>query len=81
MATSALSREDQGKREGRQLGLVEAPGTDLDAALAIRARRLDQEGTRRFRDLDELIQSLLPAVPPTGPRTDDVAVLLLRSAA
>ncbi|MBF9068551.1 SpoIIE family protein phosphatase [Streptacidiphilus fuscans] len=62
-------------------GLVESPDTDLDQALASHARQLDRNDPGQPTDLDALIDALLRAVPPTGPRTDDIAVLLLHTLA
>jgi PAS domain-containing protein len=60
-------------------GLVEAPDTDLDQALVAHAHQLDRGSAGPSVDLDALMNGLLRAVPPVGPRTDDIAVLLLHT--
>ncbi|MFC5910452.1 SpoIIE family protein phosphatase [Streptacidiphilus monticola] len=60
-------------------GLVEAPGDDLDQALMAHARQLDRDPRPCGAQLGGLVDDLLRTVPPTGPRTDDIAVLLLHS--
>ncbi|MEV5969611.1 SpoIIE family protein phosphatase [Streptomyces sp. NPDC051921] len=58
-------------------GLVEAPGVDPDRAAHALAGRLAEHGGQ---DLDRLIDTLLHQARPTGLYTDDIAVLLLRTA-
>lgn len=57
-------------------GLVEAPGVDLDESIAHLAWCLAQADEP---DLDGLIDKLLERVRPARQRTDDLALLLLRS--
>ncbi|WP_308114499.1 SpoIIE family protein phosphatase [Streptomyces sp. ISL-12] len=56
-------------------GLIETPGVDLDDAIAHLARHFAQADDR---DLDLLIDDLLKKAGPSGRRTDDVALLVLR---
>ncbi|MFE7808654.1 SpoIIE family protein phosphatase [Streptomyces sp. NPDC057430] len=57
-------------------GLVETPGTDFDDALAELAGHLAAVDDR---DLSLLIDTLLARVRPASRRTDDIALLALRS--
>ncbi|MFJ4467078.1 SpoIIE family protein phosphatase [Streptomyces sp. NPDC089424] len=57
-------------------GLVEAPGTDIDEAVADLARQL---ALTPADDIDALIDGLLRHALRGIPRTDDVAMLLLRT--
>jgi serine phosphatase RsbU (regulator of sigma subunit) len=59
-------------------GLVEAPGVDLDDAIAGLARHLARADDR---DLERLIDDLLDTGGTTGQRADDVALLVLHHAA
>ncbi|MEV5434338.1 SpoIIE family protein phosphatase [Streptomyces sp. NPDC052701] len=59
-------------------GLIEAPGVDLDDAIARLARRLARADDR---DLEGLIDDLLGNVGTTGQRADDVALLVLHHGA
>ncbi len=56
-------------------GLVEAPGVDLDDAVAALAGHLAKADDR---DLGRLIDTLLSRTGGTGRRTDDIALLVLR---
>ncbi|MFG2133599.1 SpoIIE family protein phosphatase [Streptomyces sp. NPDC048751] len=58
-------------------GLVEVPGTDATRATVGLVRHLAETDDH---DLDELIGSLVDHNWPTGQYTDDITVLLLRSA-
>uniref|UniRef100_UPI0030F37E40 PP2C family protein-serine/threonine phosphatase n=1 Tax=Streptomyces sp. GSL17-111 TaxID=3121596 RepID=UPI0030F37E40 len=58
-------------------GLVEAPGTDIDRTTAALVQHLAAHGDQR---LDLLVDGLIRRVWPTGRYTDDIAMLLLRSA-
>lgn len=58
-------------------GLVERPGTDVLDATADLAAHLAHAGVD---DLEHLIDSLVQGTWPAGGHTDDVAVLLLRTA-
>ncbi|MDQ0604593.1 GAF domain-containing protein/PAS domain-containing protein [Streptomyces canus] len=55
-------------------GLIETPGVDLDDSIAGLARHLADADDR---DLDLLIDDLLRKTGTAGPRTDDVALLVL----
>ena len=58
-------------------GLVETPGTDITASITALADHLTDSGDR---PLDDLADRLVHAVPHrTRARTDDIALLLLRS--
>ncbi|MEU4091684.1 SpoIIE family protein phosphatase [Streptomyces sp. NPDC026673] len=58
-------------------GLVETPGVDLDEAMAGLADRLT--GARpRSRSMDRLATDLIDHARQTAPRTDDIALLLIR---
>ncbi|MER7177944.1 SpoIIE family protein phosphatase [Streptomyces hyaluromycini] len=57
-------------------GLVERPGTDVDRATADLAEHLAHADVD---DLERLIDSLVHQAWPAGGRTDDLAVLLLRT--
>ncbi|MET9377499.1 SpoIIE family protein phosphatase [Streptomyces sp. NPDC002992] len=57
-------------------GLVERPGTDFDDSLAELAGRL---AAADDEDLDLLLDALLRQAHPAGQRTDDIALLVLRS--
>ncbi|MEU0185459.1 SpoIIE family protein phosphatase [Streptomyces sp. NPDC006207] len=57
-------------------GLVETPGVDLDDAMAGLAARL--AGTAR-QPMDRLATDLIDHARRTAPRTDDIALLLIRS--
>ncbi|MDX3283841.1 PP2C family protein-serine/threonine phosphatase, partial [Streptomyces scabiei] len=57
-------------------GLVETPGTDITDSIAALARRITADGDR---PLDDLAESLLEHGGAHHARTDDVALLLLRS--
>ncbi|MEU6884952.1 SpoIIE family protein phosphatase [Streptomyces viridosporus] len=58
-------------------GLVETPGTDITASITALAGHLTDSGDR---PLDDLADRLVHAVPHrTRARTDDIALLLLRS--
>ncbi|MER6612924.1 SpoIIE family protein phosphatase [Streptomyces xantholiticus] len=59
-------------------GLVEEPGVDLDVSIDRLARHFEQSDDE---DLDLLADSLLRHAPTGRPRTDDIALLLLRSRA
>ncbi|MFD3698392.1 SpoIIE family protein phosphatase [Streptomyces sp. NPDC058646] len=59
-------------------GLVESPGTDAEATADGLAHLLSEYGGR---GLDQLIDALLREARPTAHYTDDIAVLLLRTAA
>ncbi|MDT9688993.1 SpoIIE family protein phosphatase [Streptomyces sp. P9(2023)] len=59
-------------------GLVETPGTDFDDSLAELTGHL---AAADDRDLDALIDTLLDRVRPPSKRTDDIALLVLRSRA
>ncbi|MFJ1705039.1 SpoIIE family protein phosphatase [Kitasatospora sp. NPDC088346] len=56
-------------------GLVEAPDTDLDRALAVVAARLD----RAAPDLETVATDLVATAQQSGQRADDIATLLLRA--
>ncbi|HET9381848.1 MAG TPA: SpoIIE family protein phosphatase, partial [Streptomyces sp.] len=56
-------------------GLVERPGTDIDASIGLLARHL---ASADDRDLDLLIDGLLQEGSATGQRTDDIALLVLK---
>nr|WP_267243492.1 SpoIIE family protein phosphatase [Streptomyces sp. PR69] len=57
-------------------GLIEAPGVDLDRALAQVADRLESSGDRPLEELaDRLIEETAAGSPDRG---DDIALLLLR---
>ncbi|MEU9452647.1 SpoIIE family protein phosphatase [Streptomyces sp. NPDC048277] len=58
-------------------GLVERPGTDVEHATADLAAHLARADAH---DLERLIDSLVQHAWPAGGHTDDVAVLLLRTA-
>lgn len=58
-------------------GLVETPGTDIDETTDALARHLSH---LRSRDLDVLADSLIGYARHTAPRTDDIALLLIRLA-
>ncbi|WP_225802690.1 PP2C family protein-serine/threonine phosphatase [Streptomyces sp. NK15101] len=58
-------------------GLVEAPGVDPDLIAGDLALHLAEHGGQ---DLDRLIDTLLRRARPTAHYTDDIAVLLLRTA-
>ncbi|GAA4833169.1 SpoIIE family protein phosphatase [Kitasatospora terrestris] len=60
-------------------GLVEAPGIDLDQQLAKCAALLSDPGESQDGRLDPLVDILLRAWPDDFPRSDDIAVLLLRT--
>ncbi|MER6184221.1 SpoIIE family protein phosphatase [Streptomyces sp. NPDC001652] len=55
-------------------GLIETPGVDLDESIAGLARHLADADDR---DLDLLIDDLLRKTGTAGPRTDDIAILVL----
>ncbi|MFD3843866.1 SpoIIE family protein phosphatase [Streptomyces sp. NPDC058642] len=55
-------------------GLIETPGVDLDDSIAGLARHLADADDR---DLDLLIDDLLRKTGTAGPRTDDIALLVL----
>ncbi|MFF6772033.1 SpoIIE family protein phosphatase [Streptomyces sp. NPDC012637] len=57
-------------------GLVEVPGTDPDRTAADLAEHLAH---RRDEDVDRLIDHLIRRAWPTGPHSDDTALLLLRT--
>jgi serine phosphatase RsbU (regulator of sigma subunit) len=57
-------------------GLVEAPGRDLDEAIAAVASRIAE--APRHHPLGLLTDDLIRQARSGGPRTDDIAVLLLR---
>ncbi|MDG9700836.1 SpoIIE family protein phosphatase [Streptomyces sp. DH37] len=57
-------------------GLVEAPGTDIDDAIARLAHLLARAGQR---DLDSLADDLVRSTTPPAPRADDIALLLIRA--
>lgn len=57
-------------------GLIEAPGVDLEDALADLGQRLAEAGER---PLDELADHLVRNSVATQERIDDVALLLLRA--
>ncbi|MGW2205756.1 SpoIIE family protein phosphatase [Streptomyces sp. NPDC001774] len=57
-------------------GLVETPGTDVDDSLAELAGHLADADDR---DLSLLIDTLLARIRPAARRTDDIALLALRS--
>ncbi|MFD7438188.1 SpoIIE family protein phosphatase [Streptomyces sp. NPDC059861] len=57
-------------------GLVEAPGTDIDDAIAELARQLARSCTD---DIDALTDALLRHALRGIPRTDDIAMLLMRT--
>ncbi|WP_037677455.1 SpoIIE family protein phosphatase [Streptomyces griseus] len=57
-------------------GLVELPHSDVTRATTGLVRHLAETGDR---DLDDLIGSLVDCAWPSGHRTDDISVLLLRS--
>ncbi|MFG2194168.1 SpoIIE family protein phosphatase [Streptomyces sp. NPDC048639] len=56
-------------------GLIEAPGTDEDRTLAHLIETLSRDGDA---GLDELADLLIQCAQPSGDRTDDTALLLLR---
>jgi serine phosphatase RsbU (regulator of sigma subunit)/PAS domain-containing protein len=56
-------------------GLVEAPGLNLENALESLADTLAQPG---HRSLEDLADALLDCAQPSGDRSDDTALLLLR---
>ncbi|KJK47989.1 SpoIIE family protein phosphatase [Streptomyces sp. NRRL F-4428] len=56
-------------------GLVETPGTDIDDATAALAAQL---AAAQNEDLETLADALLDHAERTAPRTDDIALLLLR---
>ncbi|MFE3931321.1 SpoIIE family protein phosphatase [Streptomyces sp. YIM B13508] len=56
-------------------GLVETPGTDIDDATKALAHRLT---TAHAENLETLADKLLDHAERTAPRTDDIALLLLR---
>ncbi|MFG2873789.1 SpoIIE family protein phosphatase [Streptomyces sp. NPDC048337] len=58
-------------------GLVETPGVDIEAATLSLARHLDRSGKE---NLDDVADTLLQHGGHTAPRTDDVALLLMRAA-
>ncbi|MEU1464446.1 SpoIIE family protein phosphatase [Streptomyces sp. NPDC005727] len=55
-------------------GLVEAPGTDIDEAIAALA---DQLACARTQSMDALADSLIARAQRSAPRSDDVALLLI----
>ncbi|GGT04193.1 SpoIIE family protein phosphatase [Streptomyces chromofuscus] len=57
-------------------GLVEAPGVDIDDAVAELARQLDRHPTD---DIDSLTDALLRHALRGVPRTDDIAMLLMHT--
>ncbi len=57
-------------------GLVEAPGTDIEDALAGLGELLAETGDR---PLEQLADDVVRHGAATGERVDDVAVLLLRA--
>ncbi|MFD5233798.1 PP2C family protein-serine/threonine phosphatase [Streptomyces qaidamensis] len=57
-------------------GLVELPGTDVTRTTTDLAGHLDSADGQ---DLERLIDRLVRHTTPTGQRTDDIAVLLLRA--
>ncbi|MDX3095033.1 SpoIIE family protein phosphatase [Streptomyces sp. ME19-03-3] len=56
-------------------GLVETPGVDLDDAMARLAARLARTASR---PVDRLATDLIDQARRTAPRTDDIALLLIR---
>ncbi|MCX5262511.1 SpoIIE family protein phosphatase [Streptomyces sp. NBC_00199] len=56
-------------------GLVEAPGVDLEDAVAALARRLERAGPGT---LDALADALIQHSRRSAPRSDDIALLLIR---
>ncbi|MGW1270680.1 SpoIIE family protein phosphatase [Streptomyces sp. NPDC002491] len=56
-------------------GLVEAPGVDLDDAVAALARQLERAGPG---GLDALADTLIQYARRSAPRSDDIALLLIR---
>lgn len=56
-------------------GLVETPGTDIDDATTALAHRL---ATAHAESLETLADTLLDHAERTGPRNDDIALLLIR---
>ncbi|MFJ3616109.1 SpoIIE family protein phosphatase [Streptomyces hydrogenans] len=56
-------------------GLVETPGTDIDDATAALAAHL---AAAQDESLETLVDALLDHADRAGPRTDDIALLLLR---
>ncbi|MER8187161.1 SpoIIE family protein phosphatase [Kitasatospora sp. NPDC094015] len=56
-------------------GLVEAPGTDLDQAVADLAAQLDRAGP----DVEAVAAEVVARARLSGPRADDIATLLLRA--
>ncbi|MGW7366179.1 SpoIIE family protein phosphatase [Streptomyces sp. NPDC054841] len=58
-------------------GLIEIPGTDIDDAVTALAHRLTQA---QDRTVDELADTLLHHATKATPRTDDIALLLIRHA-
>ncbi|WP_405922324.1 SpoIIE family protein phosphatase [Streptomyces sp. NBC_00122] len=58
-------------------GLVETPGADIEAATVSLARHLDGSG---MQNLDDVADTLLRHAQHTAPRTDDIALLLMRAA-
>ncbi|MFC9293745.1 SpoIIE family protein phosphatase [Streptomyces sp. NPDC057011] len=58
-------------------GLVETPGADLEEATLSLARHLDRSGRE---NLDDVADALLEHAQRTAPRTDDIALLLMRAA-
>ncbi|MER5428179.1 SpoIIE family protein phosphatase [Streptomyces sp. NPDC002588] len=57
-------------------GLIEAPGVDIEEAVAGLGRRLGERGDR---PLEELADDLVGPYATAGERIDDVALLLLRA--
>ncbi|WP_051838223.1 SpoIIE family protein phosphatase [Streptomyces sp. NRRL F-2580] len=63
-------------------GLVETPGADIEADTLSLARHLDRSEAAapgRREDLDEVADALLRHARQAGPRTDDIALLLIRA--
>ncbi|MER7108530.1 SpoIIE family protein phosphatase [Streptomyces sp. NPDC000229] len=59
-------------------GLVEAPGVDIDDAIAELAGKLARSGAP---SMDDLADSLIGHAQGSAPRADDIALLLLRTTA
>ncbi|MEU8567433.1 SpoIIE family protein phosphatase [Streptomyces pathocidini] len=57
-------------------GLIETPGVDLDEALAGLSDELAHSGNL---PVEQLADTLIARTHATGPRTDDIALLLLRA--